>query len=478
MNAAALRITLIRRVEFINRMQDVKLTLIIKTSRPIKMFLMNSLRRCAWGKSKVRWTLLIFALFSSLGSMRVFASEDNPASAPDGVFSTLSSLNLNGSLRGSYWNVSNKPYGDNNLVIGELWLKAAPQLGDNAKLLFEGWTRTPNALKSTGEQSSLREGFVSFSSSAVDFRIGKQIIAWGRADQLNPTDNLSPHDYSMLSTEIDDQRQGSSAVKATYNFTNMAATGIWLPDFSPNTLPIPPSTGTIYSESTPSGDQFALKLEQSGLAVDWSLSYFRGFDLNPDIAIQSVLPEAVNLSLQHHRIHVLGADASTVIGRYGLRTEAAYTWTESTAGIDPFVKKPFFYGVVGSDRTFFEYLNINLQYFMRQINDFNDPNTIADPLTRYVAIQQSIISNQQDKFQQGISLRIGNKWLNETLEAEFAAVYSFTRRDYLLRPKLSYAFDDHWKGALVANLYRGDANTFFGMLNYLSNVSGELCYNF
>ena len=221
-----------------------------------------------------------------------------------------------------------------------------------------------------------------------------------------------------------------------------------------------------------------MKLEQAGLAVDWSLSYFRGFDLNPDIAIQSTLPGALNLSLQHHRIRVLGADATTVMGRYGLRTEVAYTWTENAAGIDPFVKKPFFYGVVGADRTFFEYLNINVQYFVRQLNSFSDPNTITDLLTREVAIQQSIISNQQNKFQQGMSLRIGNKWLNETLEAEFAAVYSFTRRDYLLRPKLSYAFDDHWKGTLGANLYRGDPNTFFGMLRYVSTVFGELRYSF
>ena len=221
-----------------------------------------------------------------------------------------------------------------------------------------------------------------------------------------------------------------------------------------------------------------MKLDQSGTAADWSLSYFDGFDLNPDLAIQSVLPNALNLSLQHHRIRVLGADGATVVGRYGLRAEAAYTWTENPTGIDPFVKKPFFYGVVGADRTFFDYLNINAQYFVRQINSFSDPNTITDPLTRGVAIQQSIISNQQVRFQQGMSLRVGNKWLNETLEAEFAAVYSFTLRDYLLRPKLSYAFDDHWKGTLGANLYRGDPNTFFGMLHYLSTVYGELRYSF
>lgn len=426
----------------------------------------------------MRSALLIFALCSSLSSIHVFAAENDLTPATDDTASTLSALNLNGSLRSSYWNVSNNPNGRNNLGINELWLKAAPHLSDNATLLLDGWTRTPNADNSTTTQGLLREGYVNFSSGAADFRIGKQIIVWGRADQLNPTDNLSPRDYTMFTAENDDQRQGTSAVKTTYNFTSVAATVIWLPRFRPNTVPIPPVAGTAFSESIPTGDQFALKLDQSGTAADWSLSYFDGFDLNPDLAIQSVLPNALNLSLQHHRIRVLGADGATVVGRYGLRAEAAYTWTENPTGIDPFVKKPFFYGVVGADRTFFDYLNINAQYFVRQINSFSDPNTITDPLTRGVAIQQSIISNQQVRFQQGMSLRVGNKWLNETLEAEFAAVYSFTLRDYLLRPKLSYAFDDHWKGTLGANLYRGDPNTFFGMLHYLSTVYGELRYSF
>ncbi|MDH4215583.1 MAG: hypothetical protein OEV23_01605 [Gallionella sp.] len=72
------------------------------------------------------------------------------------------------------------------------------------------------------------------------------------------------------------------------------------------------------------------------------------------------------------------------------------------------------------------------------------------------------------------SARRANKWLHETLEAELAAVYDCTRRDYLLRPKIGYAFDDHWNGKLGATLFRGDADTFFGMLRNRSAVYGEL----
>jgi hypothetical protein len=410
--------------------------------------------------------------------MQAFAAEDDPLAVSGGTPSDLPVLNVNGSMRGSYWDISSNPSGSNNPGIAELWLKAAPKTGENSALLLEGWTRAPDVLHTASRQSALREGYVNYSNGAADFRVGKQIIVWGRADQLNPTDNLTPRDNTLFIPESDDQRLGSVAARATYNFSGVAATAILLPRFLPSVQPMAPAAGIVFSESIPGGNQYALKLEQSGQGVDWSLSYFRGFDLNPDISIQSALPGALTLSLQHHRIRVLGADAATVLGRYGVRAEAAYTWTEDAAGGDPFVKNPFFYGVLGADRTFFEYLNVNLQYYVRTISNFSDPNAIANPQTRGVAIQQSIFSSQQDKLQQGMSLRIANKWLNETLEAELAAVYDFTRRDYLLRPKLGYAFDDHWKGLLGAALFRGDANTFFGMIRDRSAVFGELRYSF
>ena len=392
--------------------------------------------------------------------------------------SYLSDANLSGSVRGSLWNVSKNALGNNDLGIAELWLKASQHIGQDAVLVLDGWARNPDVFHQEKAASLLREGYLNLSNGALDLRIGRQIIVWGRADQLNPTDNLSPRDNTLFVVESDDQRQGAYAIKTTYNFPDLAVTGIFLPYFQPNKQPIVAGNGVVFSESIPEGGQFAFKLEQSGRAVDWSLSYFQGFDLNPDISIDTIQPVALALSLQHHKIRVLGADVSTVAGRYGIRAEAAYTWTEDPMGNDPFVKNPFFYGVIGADRTFFEYLNINVQYFIRQVSEYSDPRAISDPLTRSVALQQAVASNQLDNVQQGASLRISNKWLNETLEAEVAAVLNLTYRDYYLRPKLSYSFDDHWKGTLGANLFHGDSNTFFGLLQDRSTVFGEIRYNF
>lgn len=432
---------------------------------------MNSLPPATWKKNKRHHALLIAAWFA-FGSGHASAQDEGVAPF------LISGANLSGSVRGSVWGVSNNASGNNDPSIAELWWKATPRIGHVAALVVEGWVRTPDVFHMGKTEGMLREGYLSFGDGDADFRIGKQIIVWGRADQLNPTDNLSPRDYTLFTVENDDQRQGALALRTTYTFYSIAVTGIWLPRFHPNKQPIAAGSEVMISESVPGGDQFAFKLEQSGLAVEWSLSYFRGFDLNPDISISATPPGALALSLRHHRVRVLGADAATVLGRYGLRAEAAYTWTEDAAGAAPFVKNSFFYGVAGADRTFFEYLNVNMQYFVRKVAAYSDPRAIADPMIRTVALQQAVVSNQLECFQQGASLRISDKWLHETLEAEVAVVFNFTRHDYLLRPKLSYAVDDHWKGSLGANVFRGGNDTFFGLMRDRSAVFAEMRYGF
>lgn len=415
-------------------------------------------------------------------------AQDTQPAAPAGVDggdggdggdqpSLFSRVNASGSLRAAAWDIPSNPAGNSRIGIGEAWLKAAPHIGD-ATLVAEGWARDVDFTRRGQTSGLLREGYLSFSAGNADFRIGRQIIVWGRADQLNPTDNLTPRDYTLYMPDVDDQRFGATALNATYNFSSATLTGIVLPQFRPSKLPIPAVPGIAFAESVPTGDEFALKLDHTGGAMDWSVSYFHGYDQYPDISVAPPVPGAMVLALAHHRIRVLGADMATTAGRYGLRAEAAYTWTEDDAGLNPFVKNPYFYGVAGGDRTFYEYLNINLQYYLRVVSRYSDPNAIADPALRAVAIEQAVVANQMNRMQQGMSLRISDKWLDETLEGEIAGVADFTRHDFMLRPRVAYAFNDNWKGTLGAYVYRGGVNTFYGLLRDRSGAFAEARYSF
>jgi hypothetical protein len=76
------------------------------------------------------------------------------------------------------------------------------------------------------------------------------------------------------------------------------------------------------------------------------------------------------------------------------------------------------------------------------------------------------------------ALRINYKAWNETLETELAAVVWLKNGDSAIRPKVTYAFTDRFKGILGGELYRGPAHSFFGQLNPTSSAYAELQFGF
>lgn len=385
---------------------------------------------------------------------------------------------LNGSIRAGYFSSSRKLDGKNDLGTGSIWLKATQNIGEDISVVAQGWIRNDETFRADADSKKLQEGYIKFSTGNMDYRIGRQIIAWGRADRLNPTDNLTPRNFTLLTPEEDDQRLGSLAAKVTYHSHENSLTGIWLPGMDPHIFPVAATPGIFFTQHIPHANRIALKFDHSGGNVDWSASYYSGLDLTPDIAIGATTPSGTNVIFDHNRIRVLGMDAATAIGRYGLRAEAAYTWTANTGENDFLVKKPFLYMVMGGDRTFLDYLNINIQYYLRHVTNYSDPQAITNPLLRPLAIQTGALWNQFSRSQHGVSVRVSNKWFNETLEGEITAVGSFGQSNYFIRPKLVYAFSDNVKGSLGLDIYRGESNTFFGRLRDNSLLFAEMKYGF
>lgn len=393
-----------------------------------------------------------------------------PAAAAGGLYERL---DLTGSLRGGFWSSTRALDDATGIGAGSLWLKSAPDLGASASLHLDGWLGRLRA--DGGLDGRLREAYLAAAAGAVDLRIGRQIIVWGRADRINPTDVLGARDFTLLVPDDDDQRLGTFAARASYYLGAVALTGIWMPFFTPDTVPLP--APLAYHDDRPHDvlSQGAVRIEQTGGVVDWSLSYFRGFDRLPDLALD--LP-AARLRLAYHRVHVIGMDGAATLGRFGARAEAAYTITEDKAGDQAAVKNANLFLVAGGDRTFFEYLNLNLQYLLRAVVDYEDPDALADPAQRAAAIQAAIVSNQLDRLQQGLTLRVSDQWLHETLQAEVAAILLFPRRDYSIRPKLRYAVTDRASVVVGGDLFRGRERSLFGFLEDNSSVFAELRFGF
>jgi hypothetical protein len=391
----------------------------------------------------------------------------------------LQQMRATGHWRTNYFHSSKSFDDETGFLGGTLQLKALPSLTDRVDGKIEARI-TNSAIGASGAtRFVLLEGFATVHFSKADVRIGKQIVAWGRADGINPTDNLTPRDFTVMLPFEDDQRFGTPSVRVdTFLSQEHTVTVYATPFFEPSKIPLP-ADGGGFVEQKPARSlselQSGLKLDKVGEGYDWSVSLFRGNSLLPQ-----VVPGAGGSAqeLRYDRITVLGADFARNYGRFGFRGELSYIDTSDDDGLDPGIKNPFFYWIVGVDRTFFENLNVNLQLIQRRVRHFREPESFADPLERGTAVQNAIFNGQRDHVGNGISFRISNQWLNETLEAEIFAAVNFERSNSFLRPLVTYAFNDQWKGTLGAEIYRGPIVTPYGSLKVNRGAFVELRYGF
>jgi hypothetical protein len=402
---------------------------------------------------------------------------------PQSAGATTESLELSGSVRAGLWSSSRELDDDRDLAPAALWLKAGARVSESLRLQGEGYVSRQDmaSRRPDNSRSVLREAYADAVRDALDLRIGKQIIAWGRADRFNPTDNLTPRDFTLLVADDDDQRIGAAAIKADYRAGTLTYTAAWLARFDSNTVPLgrlPPGVSLARVPVAGEHRQVAFKIDQTGSAIDWSLSYFNGFDLNPDVSPLALGAAGGTLALRNNRIRVLGFDAASAIGRTGLRAETAYIRTEDREGRNPFVKNANLYTVLGAERVFGESLSVTAQYLTRLVERFHGAEEIADPALRELALVQAALSNQLDRTNRAVAWRVSRRWLHQTLDTEASAVYSIGRHDYALRLKLRYAIDDQWSIAGGGDRFRGRAHTTYGRLRDNSAAYVQLKYSF
>jgi hypothetical protein len=390
------------------------------------------------------------------------------------LFGAPAPAGISGSVRASYWSSDRDLSAGEHFAAGSFWLKAEGKYSAGVSYLAEGWAAARAHEGRASEAAELREGYIDLRIGNFDTRIGRQIIAWGRADGINPTDRLSPNDLRALVPENDDRRMGTSAVRTTYYADRLAMSAYWLPSFRANRISLPPEVaGAVEERERWVGESWALRVEETGRAIDWSISYARVLDVSPDLIEHRVPGGQPWIELAHHQIRSVGVDVAGTLGRFGLRGEAAFLQTEDANGLDPRTKNREVFVVAGADRTFAGDWNVNLQYLFKQVFGFRDASTANG-----IAWQQSIFSGQAARVQHGMSARVGTKWLHDTFEADLSGAGYFGPRGFVIRPKLSYAVTDQLRLLAGTEIYRGDEASLFGLLRPNSTAYVEMRVTF
>lgn len=329
-----------------------------------------------------------------------------------------------------------------------------------------------------GENSSpveIREIYTAFSLGRLDLRLGKQIVVWGRGDNINPTGNITPFDQFTLSPEEDDRRIGNFLLRSYYNFRGFRIEAIWVPVYKASVLPGdlggsfgPDEAHEEYPDASLDHSSLALKIERSGQGgLDGSLSYYYGFSIYPGLDSSNYL-ETGSLTYRSFRVQVFGADLALNLGRVGFRFEAAYKKPSTDHRLSSSIANPELFYVAGFDKNPGDWTFI-LQYCGRTVLRFRalDPE---NPLTPLLARNRAL-SGQSKELQHAVSCRIERKWLHESLSAELLGYYNFTTAEGLVQPRFRYQVNDRLSLCAGARIIWGDPQTAYDLLAEIVNAA-------
>ena len=272
----------------------------------------------------------------------------------------------------------------------------------------------------------LREGYFDLYkifSDRLDIRIGKQIIAWGKADKINPTSNVTPDN---LEDSFDfGEKLGVNAIQATvYWGGDTSVAGMFIPEFGVAELPAgefasafagtiaPPEGMTLRNiaqharqpeRAVSESSLYAVKVSAALWNYDVSFSYLAGRDdlplansvlLTPVDALGTV---DIDVGLIYPKMQVIGADVAGQIKTVGVwaegalflpdkvalttalnTPEGAVAQSETTALDDDM----FFKYVVGMDYKFKNQWYVNAQFIHGFFHERG-----ADALTDYLVFR-------------------------------------------------------------------------------------------
>jgi len=291
-----------------------------------------------------------------------------------------------------------KKFADRAKFHSQVWLRSFgyPFL-QHAEQLFDKDETSPYNI-------DIREAYVELYgvfTKNLDMKIGRQRIAWGTADKLNPTDNVNSYDLE----DIWDfgRHLGSDAIQLKYYFKDFYIEGDYIFYFRPASLPrgdsaeglfmpmeLPPTLHlAAYEDSLAmpalnlkENSSYALKFGGMAGGFNFSASYLYGRDGLPVNYYNRIVPVdttggvAVKSYFNFPRQHIIGADLAGAIRSVGIWAEAAaflppeeiiLTSDMSAFGLPPvdsviLEKKPYFKVAAGLDYTFHGGHYVNFQY--------------------------------------------------------------------------------------------------------------------
>ncbi len=403
------------------------------------------------------------------------------AYADDGDISFLSQ----NSVRADAWSSDRNLNSLKNIGQASFWSNGTAKFDNATKVHYDvDVSATSDHVASPDHASlldrSLRELYVSYNwDQTIYLDLGRQVVAWGRADGINPTDNLSPRDFTRLVPDETDQRLGNDALKLTYISGSGANkwTALWYLHSRSDVIPLRALPGVQYEIDHTRRPEVAVRWDYSKDGLDVGASFFSGLDHVPDLSLQTLSPMGVVLQLKNNPLTVYGFDFSYNHNDLVWRGEVGYAQTDSTGSADLTRKKNNLTAVMGPELTLKD-ATLSLEGVFKHTEGVLSADSVMNPILSEVYRYQQTISDQYESNQYGAMLRYAINLLNDNLKLEATGFYFVPTPNELLRIRINYSLNDHWQLNTGADRFWGRNDTVLGQFRDNSLVYAQVRYNF
>jgi hypothetical protein len=240
-----------------------------------------------------------------------------------------------------------------------------PKFGNDLRLGLNARAGWQDQGVADGASGRVREAYVDFDAEPFSLRAGRQIIAWGRADRINPTDSLSPRDFTLLVPDDEQQRNGIDALRLRYAINPELSVTAVVAKSEAHVTPAGSLPPNLVLAEPPRDTEWALKLDHSGSGSDWSVSYFDGLSRAVRYRLDFTNPRSPLFRGDIERVQKLGADFAVAKGAWTLRGEIAHSRISASCAACPSDVRRVSSAVLGGDVDFAETMNFNVQVFCR-----------------------------------------------------------------------------------------------------------------
>jgi hypothetical protein len=372
-------------------------------------------------------------------------------------------------------------------------------------------------------KATIRESYLQWYPRFGDLRIGRQILAWGYADQNNPTDNINPFDYYYLFETGIERKKPLWSMAATFNLENIILEGIINFEHQPHTFPLnEPDFPINISNAMPTAlpiavnpfeeaiapehpQEYGLRLRGTILNTDFSVSYFSGYDRIPQVlainANQVNFPP-VDICFGYRRTEVFGLDFFRFMGDLTLRGEGALYFSKNSQSGETAIDWDGRYLQYVLQGEYFAPADIQLtaQYMGKKIlrsegfalpENFN-PADLMNPATLEAAVVNMRTARELGNdflpgmglpflafLDHAVSLGASRWWLYERLESTLMLLIDGDGEGMMSGLSINYLLNDYFQvKSAVSYFYGQNQDSFFKQMEDFSHLSLGLEFRF